>query len=300
MTRREKTDKCRELRARGVLLEEELNFVEKHEKILESARRRQVNGRRREKDLREKVRSDRISELRKKQQLTEDERLWLEEQERKDRPPIERRIVCEEHKAKLLAKENPSPEDLSVMEKEKEKKAIASEKRKKKWAENRDLMNEKQRERRKKLTPEQKRNNTKTATLYRAKRCAVDPAFLLLTRARTRAWKFLRRVEKLKTEHGTGFQKHFGTTKAIFFDYMNPKLLEGMSWENYGEVWHMDHIVPLSLGGANEERLLKLGHYKNLQPMFAADNVRKGDSMPAIWPEGVPFTRGEVESWAKE
>jgi len=45
---------------------------------------------------------------------------------------------------------------------------------------------------------------------------------------------------------------------------------------------------------------MRLNHYKNLQPLPTIENIRKSDSLPEVWPEGVPFTREEVlESLAR-
>ena len=48
---------------------------------------------------------------------------------------------------------------------------------------------------------------------------------------------------------------------------------EGMSWDNWGK-WHIDHIIPLSSANTEEELSL-LCHYKNLQPLWAFDNLSK-------------------------
>jgi hypothetical protein len=50
-----------------------------------------------------------------------------------------------------------------------------------------------------------------------------------------------------------------------------------MTWDNYGK-WHMDHIYPLSLAKTTEE-IEKLCHYTNLQPLWAVDNIRKGNKI---------------------
>lgn len=50
-----------------------------------------------------------------------------------------------------------------------------------------------------------------------------------------------------------------------------------MTWENHGE-WHIDHIVPLDLGN-NEEEILQLNYYKNLQPLWAKENISKGNKI---------------------
>jgi hypothetical protein len=50
-----------------------------------------------------------------------------------------------------------------------------------------------------------------------------------------------------------------------------------MSWENYGK-WHIDHIKPLSLFDLEDpEQLKQACHYTNLQPLWAEENIRKGN-----------------------
>jgi len=59
-----------------------------------------------------------------------------------------------------------------------------------------------------------------------------------------------------------------------FKEYISNKFTEGMSWENYGK-WHLDHIIPLC-SAKNEEEVLLLNHYTNLQPLWSEDNLKKG------------------------
>jgi hypothetical protein len=60
--------------------------------------------------------------------------------------------------------------------------------------------------------------------------------------------------------------------------YLETKFSEGMSWDNQGK-WHIDHIIPLSSAN-NEEEIYKLCHYSNLQPLWAIDNIKKGNKKP--------------------
>lgn len=57
--------------------------------------------------------------------------------------------------------------------------------------------------------------------------------------------------------------------------YIEEQFVEGMTWENYGD-WHLDHKTPISWANSEEEALL-LCHYKNYQPLWANDNLIKGN-----------------------
>ncbi len=48
-----------------------------------------------------------------------------------------------------------------------------------------------------------------------------------------------------------------------------------MTWENHGE-WHIDHIIPISWG-KTESEVIELNHYTNFQPLWAKDNLSKGN-----------------------
>lgn len=51
----------------------------------------------------------------------------------------------------------------------------------------------------------------------------------------------------------------------------------GMSWDNYGQYWQIDHIKPCALFDMSQEAEQKrCFNYTNLQPMLSKDNARKG------------------------
>jgi hypothetical protein len=60
--------------------------------------------------------------------------------------------------------------------------------------------------------------------------------------------------------------------------HLEAQFADGMSWDNYGRTgWHIDHIRPCAsfdLSDPNQQR--QCFHYTNLQPLWAADNIRKG------------------------
>lgn len=58
--------------------------------------------------------------------------------------------------------------------------------------------------------------------------------------------------------------------------YLESKFQPGMTWDNYGE-WHIDHIRPLSSFNLKDPKQVKIANnYKNLQPLWAVDNMKKG------------------------
>lgn len=56
---------------------------------------------------------------------------------------------------------------------------------------------------------------------------------------------------------------------------------ENMTWQNYGE-WHIDHRIPRSLfniKGVSSKGFKKCWALENLQPLWAKDNVKKGNNL---------------------
>jgi hypothetical protein len=61
---------------------------------------------------------------------------------------------------------------------------------------------------------------------------------------------------------------------------LEAQFMPGMTWENYGTVWHVDHIIPLAtydLTDPTQQR--EAFHYTNLQPLWASANMAKGDTV---------------------
>jgi hypothetical protein len=70
-------------------------------------------------------------------------------------------------------------------------------------------------------------------------------------------------------------QLMLGCDWAFFKNYIESRFLPGMTWQNYGiGGWSIDHICPCAQA-QNEEELIKLQHYTNLEPSF--NNFVKSD-----------------------
>lgn len=88
----------------------------------------------------------------------------------------------------------------------------------------------------------------------------------------------IRRMVKL-----CGIKKTSRTSEMLgyghdeFSKHIESLFKEGMNWNNYGE-WHVDHIKPMSLFIKEGEFDPKvINSLSNLQPLWAIDNIIKGD-----------------------
>lgn len=58
--------------------------------------------------------------------------------------------------------------------------------------------------------------------------------------------------------------------------HLEKQFAEGMTWENYGSRWQVDHITPKSSFNLDtEDDLLECWRLENLQPLFQEDNLQK-------------------------
>lgn len=75
----------------------------------------------------------------------------------------------------------------------------------------------------------------------------------------------------------SGIRELLGADLDAVKKHIEDQFVDGMSWENWSlDGWHIDHIIPL--GSAKDEKELRvLCHYTNLQPLWAFDNLSKGD-----------------------
>ena len=108
---------------------------------------------------------------------------------------------------------------------------------------------------------------------YKKQRRATDPLFKLVGNIRARIGSSFR---------NGGFNKKsktaaiLGCTFKEYYKHIESQFKDGMSWQRMDEI-HIDHRLPLSAANTEAE-LLVLNHHRNLQPMWAAENLAKSDS----------------------
>jgi hypothetical protein len=68
-----------------------------------------------------------------------------------------------------------------------------------------------------------------------------------------------------------------GCSIKDFMIYLESRFDVGMTWENYGKVWHIDHIMPCAIFDLTKsDHQRRCFHFSNLQPLLGKDNLRKG------------------------
>jgi hypothetical protein len=98
---------------------------------------------------------------------------------------------------------------------------------------------------------------------YQNKRRKEDPIFMLkysLNRSIRNSLKVKGLSKSKKIKDILGCDIHF------FKKYLENKFTEEMNWNNYGKVWDLDHIIPLSTA-KEEQEVYELNHYTNFQPL---------------------------------
>lgn len=108
--------------------------------------------------------------------------------------------------------------------------------------------------------------------LYVKSRSKNDHLFKLSRNIRSLVYNYLRNFNITKSSKTESI---LGCTFLEFKEYIEYQFIENMSWNNYGE-WHLDHITPIS-HAKNEEEVFSLNYYTNFQPMWAKDNMSKGN-----------------------
>lgn len=117
----------------------------------------------------------------------------------------------------------------------------------------------------------------KKMAAYRRERMKKDSVFRLASLYRTRLYQALKSRSFKKTKCS---MRLVGCSWGELRSHLERKFVDGMTWDNYG-AWHVDHIIPLASAKTNEE-FEKLCHYTNLQPLWAKDNLIKGDKIQPL------------------
>lgn len=99
-------------------------------------------------------------------------------------------------------------------------------------------------------------------------------------RARIRVLLGKNKVTKPRTD------KLIGCSLDEFIVHLQKYFYDGMSLDNYGSVWNLDHIVPCSWFDLTKINQLKAcTHYTNIQPLLISHNGNKSNKLDWVHPK---------------
>jgi hypothetical protein len=102
-----------------------------------------------------------------------------------------------------------------------------------------------------------------------------DINFSLAIKLRSRVRKFIFAKKKRSIEY-------IGCSIEQVRDWLESRFYKGMTWENHGKVWHIDHVMPCAQFDLNiEEHTLVCFNWTNLQPLLVEENLSKKDKL--LW-----------------
>ena len=157
---------------------------------------------------------------------------------------------------------------------------------KEKIKENRKINHSKNRELENFKARKYSKENRKRLNVYRLnydkKRISSDPLYRLIRNLRNLIRLSINNRGYIKNSKT---QEILGCSLQEFKIYLESKFEYWMTWNNHGQytgeynqTWQIDHIIPISTG-TNEEEIIKLNHFTNLQPLCSRKNIEKSNKI---------------------
>ena len=107
---------------------------------------------------------------------------------------------------------------------------------------------------------------------YNRKKWATDVNYRLgkILRHRVRVW--------IGKNRAASASELLGCTIENFKIHIESQFQPGMTWENHGKDWEIDHIMPISIFDLSKsEHQKRCFHFSNHQPLPKAENRRKSN-----------------------
>jgi hypothetical protein len=86
--------------------------------------------------------------------------------------------------------------------------------------------------------------------------------------------------QRLMLKGGTRVHPLCGISGVKLREWIESRFTRSMTWKNYGKIWHLDHIFPISRFNLTDPEQVKVAcNWQNLQPLLRKANARKSDKI---------------------
>jgi hypothetical protein len=88
------------------------------------------------------------------------------------------------------------------------------------------------------------------------------------------------KIHKMLKNKKTSYSKYLGCDIETFKKWIEFRFDKNMNWENLGQYWQIDHIIPINKFDFSKEHDMRICfHWTNLQPLTSFENRQKSDKL---------------------
>lgn len=117
--------------------------------------------------------------------------------------------------------------------------------------------------------------------LYRKERIQKDGMYVCESKIRDSILKSFKRALNGNKSKKSKTSEILKCSIDNFKIHIESQFIKGMTWENHGKVWDLDHIIPIS-SATSEEEIYLLNHWSNFQPLDS--NINRNIKKDNIYP----------------
>ena len=115
-----------------------------------------------------------------------------------------------------------------------------------------------------------KESHTEERKEYRKNKKENDETYKIEQSIRSKIHTFLRSKDKKK------YSDFVGSNILDYKKWLESNFTSKMNWDNYGILWHIDHVIPSCIFDfLNEDEILFCFNWKNTRPLLADINVSR-------------------------
>lgn len=120
--------------------------------------------------------------------------------------------------------------------------------------------------------------NPEYLRMYERNRSRTDPIYRLKKALRCRLWSAIRNQ---LTQKSATTMDLVGCDGEFLRNYLEQRFQPGMTWDNYGSFWEVDHRIPCAEFDLTiKEQQAACFHYSNLRPLAKSENRKKWRRLP--------------------